>query len=217
MADLREQKLKDPSDITPEIREKLEERWGDEWTPEEYIALERNYRNLASDNTDIFGDVAMHLRDISEWMLRRKKAIQYGDTKMVTSLNASIKQSFSMIKDAREQKEQKAVAKRTVDGFVRRLEDKGMMKDGVMLLDGVLNYIQNDHGTYHMNKDVADAMMLSIVNAMRYNNGVSEIVELPEELRVQDLLGEFVEEPTYGEKQMLLELGLNVSKKSGGR
>lgn len=216
MPEIRDQKLKEPSDITPELREKLEERWGTEWTDEEYIALERNYRNLASDNTDIFSDVAMHLRDISEWMLRRKKAIQFGDTKMVTSLNASIKQSFSMIKDAREQKEQKAVAKRTVDGLVRRLEDKGMMKDGVMLLDGVLEYVQTDHGTYHMTKDVADAMMLSIVNAMRYNNGVSEIVELPEELRVQDLLGEFVEEPTYGEKQMLFDLGLNVTKKSGG-
>lgn len=216
MAEIRDQKLKDPSDITPDIREKLEERWGDEWTDEEYIALERNYRNLASDNTDIFSDVAMHLRDISEWMMRRKKAIQQGDTKMVTSLNASIKQSFAMIKDAREQKEQKAIAKRTVDGFVRRLEEKGMMKDGVMLLAGVVDYIQNDHGTYYMSKDVADGMMMSIVNAMRYNNGVSELVELPEELRVQDLLGEFVEEPTYGEKQMLFELGLNVSQKKPG-
>lgn len=217
MAELKETKLKEPADITPELRERLEERWGDEWTDEEYISLERNYRNLSNDNTDIFGDVAMHLRDISEWMLRRKKAIHIGDSKMVTSLNASIKQSFSMIKDAREQKEQKAIAKQTVDGLVRRLEDKGMLKDGVMLLDGVINYIQNDHGTYHMSKDVADAMMLSIINAMRYNNGVSELVELPEELRVQDLLGEFVEEPTYGEKQMLFELGLNVAKKPGGR
>lgn len=217
MAELKETKLKEPADITPELRERLEERWGDEWTDEEYISLERNYRNLSNDNTDIFCDVAMHLRDISEWMLRRKKAIHTGDTKMVTSLNASIKQSFSMIKDAREQKEQKAIAKQTVDGLVRRLEDKGMLKDGVMLLDGVINYIQNDHGTYHMSKDVADAMMLSIINAMRYNNGVSELVELPEELRVQDLLGEFVEEPTYGEKQMLFELGLNVAKKPGGR
>lgn len=212
MAENKEQKLKTPADITPEIREKLEDRWGEEWTDEEFIALERNYRNLANDNTDIFSDVAMHLRDIAEWMLRRKKAIQFGDTKMVTSLNASIKQSFSMIKDAREQK---AVAKRTVDGLVRRLEEKGMLKDGVMLLDGVVDYIRNDHGTYHMSKDVADGMMLSIINAMRFNNGVSELVELPEELRVQDLLGEFVDEPTYGEKQKLFELGLFGGKAGG--
>ena len=212
MAENKEQKLKTPADITPEIREKLEDRWGEEWTDEEFIALERNYRNLANDNTDIFSDVAMHLRDIAEWMLRRKKAIQLGDTKMVTSLNASIKQSFSMIKDAREQK---AVAKRTVDGLVRRLEEKGMLKDGVMLLDGVVDYIRNDHGTYHMSKDVADGMMLSIINAMRFNNGVSELVELPEELRVQDLLGEFVDEPTYGEKQKLFELGLFGGKAGG--
>lgn len=213
MAELRDQKLKTAADITPEIRERLEDRWGEEWSDEDFVALERNYRNLANDNTDIFSDVAMHLRDIAEWMLRRKKAIQVGDTKMVTSLNASIKQSFSMIKDAREQK---AVAKRTVDGFVRRLEEKGMMKDGVMLLEGVLDYIQNDHGTYHMSRDAADGMMLSIINAMRFNNGVNELVELPEELRVQDRLGEFVEEPTFGEREVLFELGITVPKKSAG-
>ena len=213
MADWREQKLKTPADITPEIRERLEERWGEEWSDEDFIALERNYRNLANDNTDIFSDVAMHLRDIAEWMLRRKKAIHVGDTKMVTSLNASIRQSFSMIKDAREQKN---VAKRTVDGFVRRLEEKGMLKDGVMLLDGVLDYIQNDHGTYHMSHDAADGMMLSIINAMRFNNGVNELVELPEDLRVQDRLGEFVDEPTFGEREVLFELGITVPKKPVG-
>lgn len=212
MAEPRDAKKLTAADITPELREKLSERWGDEWTDEEFVALERNYRNLANDNTDVFNDVAMHLRDIAEWMLRRKQAIQVGDTKMVTSLNASIKQSFSMIKDAREQK---AVAKRSVDGLVRRLEEKGMLRDGVMLLDGVIDYIRNDHGTYHMSKDAADAMMLSIINAMRFNNGVSELVELPEELQVQDILGEFVEEPTYSEKQVMLELGMHRSMKTG--
>lgn len=200
------------SDITPEMRAKMQERWGDEWTDDEFRALERNYRNLANDNTDVFKDVAMHLRDIAEWMLRRKQAIQVGDTKMVTSLNASIKQSFAMVKDAREQK---AVAKRSVDGLVRRLEEKGMLKNGVMLLDGVVDYIQNDHGTYHMSKDAADAMMLSIINAMRFNNGVNELVELPEELAVQDVLGEFMEEPEYSEKQTLLELGMYRHTKPG--
>lgn len=212
MRDMREQRLKSPEDITPDIRERLEDRWGEEWSDEDFIALERNYRNLVNDNTDILSDVAMHLRDISEWMLRRKKAIQVGDTKMVTSLNASIKQSFSMIKDAREQK---TIAKRSVDGLVRRLEEQGMLRDGVMLLDGVVDYIRNDHGVYHMSKDVADGMMLSIINAMRFNNGVGELVELPEELRVQDLLGEFVESPNGQDGKLLMEFGLNVKKTKG--
>lgn len=212
MRDMREQRLKSPEDITPDIRERLEDRWGEEWNDEDFIALERNYRNLVNDNTDILSDVAMHLRDISEWMLRRKKAIQVGDTKMVTSLNASIKQSFSMIKDAREQK---TIAKRSVDGLVRRLEEQGMLRDGVMLLDGVVDYIRNDHGVYHMSKDVADGMMLSIINAMRFNNGVGELVELPEELRVQDLLGEFVESPNGQDGKLLMEFGLNVKKTKG--
>ena len=64
MAELREQKLKTAADITPEIRERLEDRWGEEWSDDDFVALERNYRNLANDNTDIFSDVAMHLRDV---------------------------------------------------------------------------------------------------------------------------------------------------------
>lgn len=212
MAEKKQTEVKEKEAFSPEMRLKLQERWGDEWTDEEFRALERNYRNLANDNTDVFNDVAMHLRDIAEWMLRRKQAIQVGDTKMITSLNASIKQSFAMIKDTREQK---AVAKRSVDGLVRRLEEKGMLRDGVMLLDGVIDYIRNDHGTYHMSKDSADAMMLSIINAMRFNNGVNELVELPEELAVQDVLGEFMEEPDYSEKQTLLELGMYRHTKPG--
>ena len=213
MADGKERKLKTPDDITPEIREKLQERWGD-YSDEDYIALERNYRNLINDNHDVFDEVAMHLRNIAEWLLLQKKAIRMGDTKMSTALNANIKQSFAMVKDAREQK---VTAKRSIDGLVRRLEERGMLKDGVMILEGVVDYIRNDHGTYHMSKDAADAMMLSIVNAMRFNNGLSDLMELPEDMQVQDRLGEFIDEPTLEEKQTMMELGLYGSGKPGGK
>lgn len=209
---MAEAKLRTPADITDEIRERLEERWGDGWKDEDYIALERNYRNLCNDNPDMTSEIAMFLRDIAEAMHRRKKAIDMGDTKMINSLTSSIKQSFAAVKEARDQK---VASKLSIDGLVRVLEERGLMKNGIMLMDGVLEYIRNDHNTFHMSHDAVDAMMLSIVNAMRFNNGVNELVELPEELQVQDVLGEFVEEPSYDERQLMMELGANP-KRAGG-
>lgn len=208
MADSR---LRTPADITPDIREKLEERWGERDNDEDYIALERSYRNLCNDNPDMTSEIAMYLRDIADCMHRRKKAMEMNDSKTVNALTSVIRQTFAAVKEARDQKVQ---AKLSVDGLVRVLEERGLMKNGIMLMDGVLEYIKNDHNTFHMSRDAVDAMMLSIVNAMRFNNGVSDLVELPEDMRVQDVLGEFVDEPGYDERQLMMELGLNA-KRSG--
>lgn len=210
---MAETKLKSPSDITPELREKLEERWGEEWTDKDYIVLERTYRNLCKENQDVASDTAMYLRDLAACLRRKEVAIASNDTKMVNTLLTNIKQDLAMIKDARDQK---TIEKTSVDGLVRALEERGLMEDGVMLLDGVIDYIRTDHGTYHMSKDAVDAMMLAIVNAMRFNNGVSEIAELPEDMRIQDLLGEFVDEPGSGERETLVDLGI-VPRRPGGK
>ena len=92
--------------------------------------MERDYRNLKSDNEDVFDSVAMHLRDMVKWRMLREDAIRENDTKMITALNQSIKQADGMIKAAREQK---TIVKRSVDGLVTALEKHGMMKDGVFL------------------------------------------------------------------------------------
>lgn len=201
-------KLKRPEDITPEIREILSERWGEQ-SDERYIAMERDYRNLKSDNEDVFDSVAMHLRDMVKWRMLREDAIRENDTKMITALNQSIKQADGMIKAAREQK---TIVKRSVDGLVTALEKHGMMKDGVFLLNGVINYIRNDKGRFNMSRDALDAQILAITNTMRMNNGLSELVELPEELQVQDRLGEFMAEPSFKERETMMELGMAVRR-----
>lgn len=202
----KEARLKSVSDITPEIREILQDRWGDQ-TDEAYIEMERDYRSLAKDNMDVLGSVAMHLRDQVKWRRLREAAIRTGDTKMITALNQSIKQAGDMIKAVREAK---VNVRLNVDDLAAVVERAGLAEDGVLELKKVVDYVQNDRGNFNMSRDAFDAMMLSIVNASRANNGLSEYTELPEEYEIQDKLGEFMEEPTMTEKQTMMELGVTA-------
>ena len=63
-----------------------------------------------------------------------------------------------------------------------------------------------------MSRDAVDAMLLSMVNAYRFNNGLSEIPELPDDVRIQDRLGEFMAAPSAEERSVMMDLGL-----AGGR
>lgn len=202
----KEARLKSVSDITPEIREILQDRWGDQ-TDEAYIEMERDYRSLAKDNMDVLGSVAMHLRDQVKWRRLREAAIRTGDTKMITALNQSIKQAGDMIKAVREAK---VNVRLNVDDLAAVVERAGLAEDGVLELKKVVDYVQNDRGNFNMSRDAFDAMMLSIVNASRANNGLSEYTELPEEYEIQDKLGEFMEEPTMAEKRTMMELGVTA-------
>ena len=99
------------------------------------------------------------------------------------------------------------------DGLAQRLEELNLLKDGTLVLKNVIEYIQNDRGSYQISRDAIDLMMLSMTNAYRFNNGLSEIPELPEDMRIQDKLGEFLETPTMEEKNTMLELGMVPNKR----
>ena len=186
---------------------RLAAKWGDGFSEDEYRSLETSYRSMAAEYKGaITPRLELNLIDISKWRLERDKCIKAGDT-------AAAKRYTDMIKATMESEAMKVGDARSVeavraDGLVKRLEDKGLMKDGVLLLNGVIEYIRNDKGHYQMSRDAIDTMMLSMVNAYRFNNGLSEIPELPEDVRIQDRLGEFMAAPTAEEKSVMMDLGL---------
>lgn len=51
-------------------------------------------------------------------------------------------------------------------------------------------------------------MILINENRMRQNDGLPELTELPDEMRLEDNLGEFAEEPNEAEKEAYEKLGL---------
>lgn len=190
-----------------EALERLAAKWGEGLSEDEYRSLETSYRSMAAEYKGaITPRLELNLIDISKWRLERDKCIKAGDT-------AAAKRYTDMIKATMESEAMKVGDARSVeavraDGLVKRLEDKGLMKDGVLLLKGVIEYIRNDKGHYQMSRDAIDTMMLSMVNAYRFNNGLSEIPELPEDVRIQDRLGEFMAAPTAEEKSVMMDLGL---------
>lgn len=190
-----------------EALERLAAKWGDGLSEEEYRSLELSYRSMAAEYKGaITPRLELNLIDISKWRLERDKCIKAGDT-------AAAKRYTDMIKATMESEAMKVGDARSVeavrvDGLVKRLEDRGLLKDGVLLLKGVIEYIRNDKGHYQMSRDAVDAMMLSMVNAYRFNNGLSEVPELPEDVRIQDRLGEFMAAPTAEEKSVMMDLGL---------
>lgn len=190
-----------------EALERLAAKWGEGLSEDEYRSLETSYRSMAAEYKGaITPRLELNLIDISKWRLERDKCIKAGDT-------AAAKRYTDMIKATMESEAMKVGDARSVeavraDGLVKRLEDKGLMKDGVLLLNGVIEYIRNDKGHYQMSRDAIDTMMLSMVNAYRFNNGLSEIPELPEDVRIQDRLGEFMAAPTAEEKSVMMDLGL---------
>lgn len=194
-----------------EALERLAAKWGDGLSEDEYRSLETSYRSMAAEYKGaITPRLELNLIDISKWRLERDKCIKAGDT-------AAAKRYTDMIKATMESEAMKVGDARSVeavraDGLVKRLEDKGLMKDGVLLLNGVIEYIRNDKGHYQMSRDAIDTMMLSMVNAYRFNNGLSEIPELPEDVRIQDRLGEFMAAPTAEEKSVMMDLGLTSGR-----
>ena len=78
----------------------------------------------------------------------------------------------------------------------------------MLILENVTQYVQTDKGAFHMSRDALDMCMLSIYNAMRFNNGLSEVTEIPREMLVQDMLGEFLDSTTPGERNTMMELGM---------
>ena len=190
----------------------MADKWGEGLEEDDYRYLEKSYKSLvASYKGAVTPRLEMNILDICKYRLERDKAVRRNDT-------ASAKRYTDMIKvimdsEAMKVGDKKQAEPARVDGLVDRLEQMGLMKNGELKLQEVIRYIRTDKGQYEASRDAIDSMMLSMINAYRFNNGLSDIVELPEDLKVQDKLGEFVEAPTTMERNIMNELGMASQRK----
>ena len=193
------------------VLEQMEAKWGEGLDESDYRTLERTYKSLAAEYRGAINPrLELNLIDISKWRLERDKCVKSGDT-------ASAKRYTDMIKatldsEAMKVGDAKPVEAIRVDGLADRLEAMGLMKNGMLVMKNVISYVQNDRGNYQVSRDGIDAMMLSMLNAYRFNNGLSEIPELPDNMRIQDVLGEFLAAPSKEERSVMIELGMLTTK-----
>lgn len=188
----------------------IEDKWGEGLEEDEYRYLEKSYRSLVSGyKGDLTPRLELNILDICKYRLERDKAVRRNDTAAAKRYTDMIK--IIMDSEAMKVGDKKQAETARVDGLVDRLEQMGLMKDGELLLQRVIQYIKIDKGQFEASRDAIDSMMLSMINAYRFNNGLSDIVELPEDLKVQDRLGEFVDAPLLSERNTMNELGMASS------
>ena len=198
-----------------EALDRMEAKWGEGFSEAEYRTLERTYNSLAAEYRGAINPrLELNLIDISKWRLERDKAVKAGDTAAAKRFTDMIKATLDS--EAMKVGDTKPTEATRADGLAQRLEELNLLKDGTLVLKNVIEYIRNDRGSYQISRDAIDAMMLSMTNAYRFNNGLSEIPELPEDMRIQDKLGEFLETPTMEERSTMLELGMAPGKRGDG-
>ena len=56
-------------------------------------------------------------------------------------------------------------------------------------------------------------MLLAIINQARINDGLPELMNLPQNAQIKDELGEFAEEPNEAEQEAYEKMGLLRKKK----
>jgi hypothetical protein len=195
----------------------LKKRWGDgpeenPYTIKQYEMLQDTYDSFASEyKGGLPARTKTAITRMAEAALKYTLAVDRNDSTDAKKWQEIIDKI--MAGEALKVGDAKPVEKFSISGLAQGLEEKGMMDEGVLVLDGVIDYVKNDHGVFHVSKDAMDASLLGIYNAMMYNNGLPESDELPESIRVQNMFGEFLEAPTLDEQNAAMEFGISFPSK----
>ena len=109
-------------------------------------------------------------------------------------------------------KDEKPLEDMRIDALVLALENAGLMENGELLnydelLDAIIERFPKEK-KYNYSIDVADQVLLDIINSMRANADVMQLIDLPEEYKLVDEHGEFEPEETEQEKEAKRYLGL---------
>lgn len=120
-------------------------------------------------------------------------------------------------------KDKKPVEELRLDALVLALEEAGLMENGDLLTYDELIEVMRDKFVkskkYNQSLDVADQMILDVINSMRANADLPYIQDLPEEFAPVDEYGEFEPEETEREKENKRFLGItqvNIVKSDKG-
>lgn len=191
------------------------------YSTDDYNELDRIYEAFSKDFRGQGGLNAKQeyiLRDCASMEFAKQEYLRVGNVNMAQKLNAMIQTNLAS--ENLRKKDEKPLDDLRIDSIVDALERKGYMKNGKLLShDQLLEKLRGDNPRYPYTKDAADQMLLTIINASRSNDGLSEYSVLPKELELEDVNGEFAEEPLPMEKEAYEKLGLlrkPPAKKKGG-
>lgn len=210
--------------------ESQRERWGTlpiykglNWTNELYDELDRLYsiRESAYKGQDLTSQQTATLIKVAKNDAIYDHLMRTGLAKLATDIQKSTSQLLA--DENMRPKDKKPVEELRLDALVLALEEAGLMENGDLLTYDELIEVLRDRFVkshkYDYSLDVADQMMLDVINSMRQNADLPPIQDLPEEFAPVDEYGEFEPEETEREKENKRFLGItkvNIVKSDKG-
>lgn len=192
-------------------------------TTEVYDDLDRVYDNRTSSfkGQDLTPQQQSVIIRICKKEIIADHLTRYGATKQAAEIEKSIS---SLLGDENMRpKDKKPVEELRLDALVLALEEAGLMENGDLLTyDELIKVLQDEFvksKKYNYSLDVADQVILDIINSMRYNADLPYIQDLPKEFAPVDEYGEFEPEETEREKENKRFLGItkvNIIKSDKG-
>ena len=181
-------------------------------TTEIYNELDRRYEARMARLKGITVDDQLidTQRKLCKMLLAQDHLLSLGDVAAFDKLQKSI-DSIQAAEQLRK-KDEKPIEEMRIDALVLALENAGLMENGMLLTYDELveqlrdKFIKNKKYNYSL--DVADQVLLDIINSMRANADLMQLVDLPEELELFDEYGEFEKKETEQEKEAKRYLGL---------
>lgn len=162
-----------------------------------YEARLENYKGVSlSDATQAT------LRRVCKWTLAQDYLQSKGEVASIDKLQKSI--DSAMAAEQLRKKDEKPVEALRPDALVQALENAGLMQNGDLLpYDELLNVLRDNFvksKKYDYSLDVADQLILDVINSMRANADLVQVAELEEQFAPVDEYGEF--EPTETEQEI---------------
>lgn len=149
-------------------------------------------------------------KKLCKMLLAQDHLLSLGDVAAFDKLQKSI-DSIQAAEQLRK-KDEKPIEEMRLDSLVVALENKGLMENGELLnYDELVEALRDNlikSKKYSYSLDVADQVLLDIINSMRDNADLMPLIDLPEEYHAEDEYGEFEPEETEQEKEAKRYLGL---------
>jgi hypothetical protein len=189
--------------------------WGEggeksHYTTEDYNEFDRIYNALCADfggEGNVSAKQQLILRNVAKWTKQMNDAAELGQIDKAKKLSSMIQENLAS--ENLRKKDTKPVEELRLDNMVLALERAGLLKNGKPCdPDEAFKIFFGRPCKYPYTRDAADQMILINENRMRQNDGMPELAELPDEMRLRDDLGEFAKEPNEAEKEAYEKLGL---------
>lgn len=193
------------------------------WSQDLYDELDRIYETRASayKGVDLNGQQQAILVKVAKNDAIYDHLMRTGLVKLATDIQKSTSQLLA--DENMRPKDKKPVEELRLDALVLALEEAGLMENGDLLTYDELIEVMRDNFVkskkYDYSLDVADQMILDVINSMRANADLPYIQDLPEEFAPVDEYGEFEPEETEREKENKRFLGItkvNIVKSDKG-